>query len=840
MAQMQTALGQTSTAAKESSSGFSQLGQAVQGFVLAYAGAKGIQLVGDMIALGDAANRAQTVFTSLTSSMGGYTTNMEALRAATGGIVDDMALQQGATKLLSMGIASTTDEMASLAEMAVKLGSAVGKDATNAMQDFSQMMANNSILRLDNFGISSAAVRAEIARLKDQFGDIDKSEAFKLAVLKVGGEALDRLGAAAQAAETPLNILHTNLQNIAQDFSQNVSTGANSLIGILMYGLGALPQQQQQAAAMATQVQDMTSQIVPMLAQGMELQGDNLNPFADYVRQALTDVANDPSLAGNVQALTAQVFKELGTSADEMAKGGNLSFGSMFDNLNNQQVFEQATAGILQYKNSLEQTTAVQQTTEAAALRGAQLLAALQQRQGREHAVSYYDAYTEFWQNSPAAAEKVLGISPDAARAAAQHAAQMMQDQMIAQGSANQALGSFMFQGQGVEDVKKYETQGYADSVKSTYDNLVDQFKELKSMNEAGLISDAELDKASTLKDRVGEMANEAQRAADAFANMKLADVFGQGSGGMMGQINDMIIAQMKAGGATPEQIQAAQSQMDLASGKETTSSQAMASVAPALAQLATVDPAAATKASQNLTTFFQQAAINGLSQDQIVKGMDAILGVQEGGQKITVKPGDTAYGLASQYGMTPQQILAAAGVKTGAQLMPGTYGAGTSVTPNLTLDPMQLIQQLLTGGQIVGAGTEGKAPSDLSGLGGMAGQIAVGGQNAGVSGMGDNLTKMADNMSTVRDTTQEIDNHLRTAGESMGGIADEIAKLKDIQAIINFTANDPMGIIPILSALAGGTSLGAIVTANGGNVPGTPASTTNTGGKGKTLNNAG
>jgi len=95
-------------------------------------------------------------FDNLTKSIGTTADSMlDKLRPATMGVVADADLMAAANKLMNMGLADSEEKAAKLANMATTLGIAMGKDAKGAMEEFTLMLANQSIPRLDTFGISS-------------------------------------------------------------------------------------------------------------------------------------------------------------------------------------------------------------------------------------------------------------------------------------------------------------------------------------------------------------------------------------------------------------------------------------------------------------------------------------------------------------------------------------------------------------------------------------------------------------------------------------------------------------------------------------------------------------
>ncbi len=206
------------------------LGTAVAGLGIALGARAVIGIAEDMYELGTASRRANEVFTQLTGGAAQADAQLRSLQGATGGIVDNMTLMSGANRLMMMGLAETSGEVNRLTELAVKLGAAMGNDAGESIENFSLLLANQSLLRLDSFGISSAAVREEMERLLATGQALDREEAFRLAVMSEGADSLERLGDAAAAAETPIARLQTRLDNLWQSISLGVATTVDSAV----------------------------------------------------------------------------------------------------------------------------------------------------------------------------------------------------------------------------------------------------------------------------------------------------------------------------------------------------------------------------------------------------------------------------------------------------------------------------------------------------------------------------------------------------------------------------------------------------------------------------------
>lgn len=174
-----------------------------------------IDSVGDLVDGAMDLEQAQLTFDALTESIGESSDAMMIdLREATRGMVADTELMEAANKLMAMGLADTSDEAADLTEMATQLGLAMGTDATTAMEDFALMLANESIPRLDTFGISSSTVRARILELIESGEALDRSEAFKMAVLEEGAKTMEILGDQSDTTKGQVAEFETGIDNI--------------------------------------------------------------------------------------------------------------------------------------------------------------------------------------------------------------------------------------------------------------------------------------------------------------------------------------------------------------------------------------------------------------------------------------------------------------------------------------------------------------------------------------------------------------------------------------------------------------------------------------------------
>lgn len=144
--------------------------------------------------LGAQSIRTGRAFENISGGVKEANLRLDAMRRATRGAMSEMEMMGSANQLMQMGLANNAEELESVTKMAVKLGTAMGATAGDAISNFSLMLANQSIPRLDSFGISSGKVRERIAELQKQTKGMTREQAFMTAVMEEGGIAMNRLG----------------------------------------------------------------------------------------------------------------------------------------------------------------------------------------------------------------------------------------------------------------------------------------------------------------------------------------------------------------------------------------------------------------------------------------------------------------------------------------------------------------------------------------------------------------------------------------------------------------------------------------------------------------------
>lgn len=146
--------------------------------------------------LGAQSLRTKRAFTAISGGALIATDKLDAMRRATRGAMSEQQMMASANRLMQMGLANNAAELEQVTTMATRLGSAMGKEAGPAVEEFALMLANQSIPRLDTFGISAGKVRARILELQAATPGLSREMAFMTATMEEGEEAMGRLGEA--------------------------------------------------------------------------------------------------------------------------------------------------------------------------------------------------------------------------------------------------------------------------------------------------------------------------------------------------------------------------------------------------------------------------------------------------------------------------------------------------------------------------------------------------------------------------------------------------------------------------------------------------------------------
>ncbi|MCP4567984.1 MAG: hypothetical protein GY841_10430 [FCB group bacterium] len=148
----------------------------------------------DLGKLGAQAARTKNAFQNISGGADAAAANLAAMKTATRGAISEVDAMNAANKLMQMGLVNNATELGDFTEMATKLGTAMGRDVTSSIEEFSLMIANQSIPRLDTFGISASNVRTRMNELGEENKNLTREQKFNIAVQEEGQKAMEKLG----------------------------------------------------------------------------------------------------------------------------------------------------------------------------------------------------------------------------------------------------------------------------------------------------------------------------------------------------------------------------------------------------------------------------------------------------------------------------------------------------------------------------------------------------------------------------------------------------------------------------------------------------------------------
>jgi hypothetical protein len=584
MRRYNTAIGQADTAttragnaARTQASAWTQMGGAMRGALIGI-GVIGItRIASEMYDLGLSVDVAGQNFDALSQSVLGMASGggvLQQLRDATGGIVTDFDLMAGANRLLAMGLTSSTDQLAQMTAGAVRLGAAFGKDAKGAIEEFSLMMANQSVLRLDTFGISGAAVRERMAELKEEIQGITREQAFFQATMEQMDVSLGRLGEAAYAGETGVRRLQASFENLknflAGEFARTINTAVDSFstlaaaaeAGLLddvitefIGGEGASAASQQ---AINAQVDTYISGVAQRLIESGQRSAAEMgeNPFmVDLIRASIRAAMDDPTLQADADRMIEMLATNMQLPQyviEEYADVVNEAVGAYIGAFNEAERMARGTRqfGFMTTENLAEfetQATNFGVGVGVAYNRGVAL--------GLEDSREISRLMSAGTTQSGRAGDVIAGNRVMA------ESVEFLQQMAYEYGLITDSAGML-----GNITIVSPDDAARITTMSEQYDNLLARAQEAA---DEGLISADELDFLKAGADDAARMADEMERGAQALEDMSASELFGVGGGGVYGELSDEVIQAARDRGLTDAQVDELRDAFDLTSGRE-------------------------------------------------------------------------------------------------------------------------------------------------------------------------------------------------------------------------------------------------------------------------------
>ncbi|MCX7851800.1 MAG: hypothetical protein N2383_03350 [Caldilineales bacterium] len=282
-----------------------------------------VKMAVEMGNYGQVVEQTTRKFIAFTGSAAQAEVSLRAIQRATDYGLNAMQSMEATSMLLSMGLADTGEKAAQLARLAVMLGPA-WRDAETNIHDFAMLLANQTIRRLDQFGLSVEGVRQRQKELMDL--GLARDIAFTNAVLEIGTQKMHELEQAGYRAATGASQLSAALADLrtelakpfAGPFSAIESDLAKTVRAItdLLAGRDVVLQQGDRGLtrwllAMATQGEE----VMRRMTQATSDTGQAVDNLAQAWDNALTVMWNGLT---RVEAAARQLPDTLDRTADEV------------------------------------------------------------------------------------------------------------------------------------------------------------------------------------------------------------------------------------------------------------------------------------------------------------------------------------------------------------------------------------------------------------------------------------------------------------------------------------------------------------------------------------------
>ncbi len=290
---------------KSKLSGLTEVGKIAVGMLVRDLAQGAATAFGEAVELGGQIDTLRRSFESMRRSLGATDLSLEGLREATRGTVSDVDLLTAANQAMALGL--PTDNLEEMFGAAMKLGAAMGIDATKAVESLSTGIGRQSKLILDNLGITFkaedayAAYAAQLGVSTNQLTENQKKLAWQEFAMKMVKERADALGdtisegqlknmqwsASMENLKTniggmlgPLGMIAPAIQGFLPMIGTLIGTSLPGLIGGLGGVKGAFSAMS--AVMMANPIMLVVAAIAALVA-GLIWAYHNVKPFRDAV-----------------------------------------------------------------------------------------------------------------------------------------------------------------------------------------------------------------------------------------------------------------------------------------------------------------------------------------------------------------------------------------------------------------------------------------------------------------------------------------------------------------------------------------------------------------------------
>jgi len=188
----------------------------------------------ESIELASKAESLQMAFDNLRIATGNYETDIDSLKEATRDAVSEVDLLAAANQFMALNL--PVNQMEEMWEAAIKVGRAMGMDATKSVQDFNVALGRASPLILDNFGLVLKQAEAEeiyaekLGKSTEALTENERKMAFREAAIIKLTERAGQLGDTTDDAISTFDQFNALLEDIKTTIGQALLPAVVSIL----------------------------------------------------------------------------------------------------------------------------------------------------------------------------------------------------------------------------------------------------------------------------------------------------------------------------------------------------------------------------------------------------------------------------------------------------------------------------------------------------------------------------------------------------------------------------------------------------------------------------------
>ena len=287
-----------------------------------------------------------TSFEGLQQSIGRTAeTALPKLQTATKGLISDFDLMQASNKAVSLGVDDGSGKFEALAAAAIKLGRAMGQDASKSLDDVTTALAKGSVEILGNLGVTLkledayAKYSEQLGKTAESLTELEKKEAVRVVGAQKVIEHSQKLAEVQETAALAFSKVQVAAINLYDEFATGISS---STALAEAFGMTAESLSEIDAATVGKALGDMAAivinQVIPAFERGK-------NKIAEYIAMYNSFNLALDRLVPNTSAL--KILTEIDAALKKNSREGAKEAGVAFERLN--MIFEGNTRTMQKY-----------------------------------------------------------------------------------------------------------------------------------------------------------------------------------------------------------------------------------------------------------------------------------------------------------------------------------------------------------------------------------------------------------------------------------------------------------------------------------------------------------